>query len=99
LHRSEVDFLSSEIPGEDGLKVIEKQLALRRPATVRDVDGHEVVLLFERWLRGDMGARIKLIRYCQTDILTTYLTAGLLLQKMGFDHPLPDAGDIFSKIA
>jgi len=55
LHRSEVDFLSSEIPGEDGLKVIEKQLALRRPATVRDVDGHEVVLLFERWLRGDMG--------------------------------------------
>jgi len=99
LHRSEVDFLSSEIPGEDGLKVIEKQLALRRPATVRDVDGHEVVLLFERWLRGNMGARIKLIRYCQTDILTTYLTAGLLLQKMGFDHPLPDAGDIFSKIA
>ncbi|MBT3225055.1 MAG: ribonuclease H-like domain-containing protein [Deltaproteobacteria bacterium] len=79
-----------------GLKVIEKQLGLHRPAAIHHVDGHEAVLLFERWQRGDSGARLKLIRYCQTDVLTTYLTAGLLLQKMGFNYPLPTAEDLFA---
>ncbi len=81
-----------------GLKVIEKQLAIRRPATVRNIDGHEAVLLFDRWQRGDSNARIKLIRYCQTDVLATYLTAGRLLKKIGFNFPLPAAEELFEKL-
>ncbi|NQU66215.1 MAG: ribonuclease H-like domain-containing protein [SAR324 cluster bacterium] len=81
-----------------GLKAIEKKMSLQRPAAVRHVDGQEAVLLFSRWQRGDRMARSKLIQYCQTDVLTTYLTAGLLLKEMGFEHPLPTTQALFAKI-
>ncbi|MBU2645733.1 ribonuclease H-like domain-containing protein [bacterium] len=79
-----------------GLKAIERQLGLHRPASVSDVDGQEAVELFDRWQMGDPLARRKLIRYCQTDVLATYLAAGRLLQEMGFDCPLPDAPRLFA---
>lgn len=81
-----------------GLKMIEKQLSVQRPAAVRNVDGQEAVLLFSRWQRGDQEARFKLIRYCQTDVLTTYLTAGLLLNNMGYNLLLPTPEELFRKI-
>ena len=81
-----------------GLKMIEKQLGIRRPASVLNVDGYEAVLLFDRWQSGDSSARIKLIRYCQTDVLATYLTAGRLLQKIGFNYSLPTAAELFENL-
>ena len=81
-----------------GLKAIEKQLAIHRPAAVRSVDGREAVLLFNRWQSGDSSARIKLIRYCQTDVLATYLSAGRLLQKIGIIYPLPTTKELFEKM-
>jgi len=80
-----------------GLKAIEKQLGVSRPKEIQDVDGYEAVLLFERWQRGATDARDKLICYCQSDVLATYLTAGRLLVEMGFNPLLPDPESLFAK--
>jgi len=80
-----------------GLKAIEKQLHLDRPADVRQVDGLEAVMLFHHWQRGDAAAGRKLVRYCESDVLATYLVAGRLLDEMGLDIRLPDASALFSR--
>ncbi len=80
-----------------GLKSIERQLYLRRPEDVRHVDGYEAVLLFERWQAGSTEAGQKLIRYCEIDVLATYLTAGRLLQELGYHLSLPDPELFFTQ--
>lgn len=80
-----------------GLKSIEREMYINRPDDVRNVDGYEAVILFDRWQNGDAAAGRKLIRYCESDVLATYLTAGRLLQEMGYDLSLPDPETLFSQ--
>lgn len=58
-----------------GLKSIEKQFGLKRPAGFEDVDGFEAVRLFNHWQKGSEQAKEKLINYCQLDVLASYLVA------------------------
>lgn len=80
-----------------GLKTIEKQLDLKRPLDVRNIDGYEAVRLFNRWQTGDETAGKKLVRYCESDVLATYLTAGRLLQESGLNLSLPDPDAFFTR--
>ena len=58
-----------------GLKNIEKQFDLFRPAGFEDTDGFEAVRLFNHWQKGSDRAKEKLINYCQLDVLASYLVA------------------------
>lgn len=51
-----------------GQKRIENELGLRFRDKLEDVDGLAAVLLWHRYLRGDMGSLDKLIRYNRADI-------------------------------
>ena len=72
-----------------GLKNIEKQFNLIRPAGFEDVDGFEAVRLFNHWQNGNEKAKDKLINYCQLDVLSSYLVALALmaLKVPGFKQP------------
>lgn len=78
-----------------GLKSIERQLSIVRPSEIQHLDGFEAVLLFERWQAGDDRAGRQLIRYCESDVLATYLTAGRVLQDLGIPIALPDGLECF----
>lgn len=51
-----------------GLKKVEAQLGLERPAEVRGMDGYAAVLLWQRHLKGDAKALDKLIAYNREDV-------------------------------
>ncbi len=74
-----------------GLKQIERLMGIRRPPAVDGIDGLEAVDLFYRWQRGDASARDTLVRYCDTDVLATYLVAERLLRDSGCDVGTSDA--------
>jgi predicted nuclease with RNAse H fold len=51
-----------------GQKAIERSLALNNREGVEDIDGAEAVLLWHRYLRGEVDALRKLIRYNRADV-------------------------------
>lgn len=55
---------------QGGLKSIESQLGMSRPAELKDISGWEAVLLWESWKKGNHKAREQLIQYCQQDVLS-----------------------------
>lgn len=70
-----------------GLKLIEKELHIKRPPDIRSIDGYEAVRLFYDWQEGNLRARNKLVRYCRADVVSTYLVAHDILHRSGI--PLP----------
>lgn len=82
-----------------GLKKIEQELNIQRPAELIGVDGFEAVMLWEQWKeQQDQNAREKLIAYCQADTIATCLVADQLLwQKRLLSKPL-NPQQLFAKI-
>lgn len=73
-----------------GLKRIEREQGLRRPADLEGVDGAEAVWLWRAWSeRGDAAARRLLERYCMADAVMVGLLADRLLARQG----IPVAAD------
>jgi uncharacterized protein YprB with RNaseH-like and TPR domain len=50
-----------------GLKDIEKQLGIVRPAEIKDMRGTEAIQLWGAWKQGDAAAYKKLTTYCKAD--------------------------------
>ena len=74
---------------QHGLKSIERQLAIHRPADLQETDGAEAVYLWQRWRQQrTAAARRKLLRYCAADTIALQKVAALLLQQYGFPQPL-----------
>lgn len=76
-----------------GLKAVESQIGLCRPADLQGVDGAEAVELWTHWLRqGDRGDRDRLVRYCAADAMALRgVTAAVLRQCGGLAAALPAA--------
>lgn len=73
-----------------GLKRIERELGLERPADLEGVGGDDAVRLWQRWdSRRDETALRLLTRYCSADVVALRLVAARLLAQRG--HPVPDA--------
>lgn len=66
-----------------GLKMIEKDMKIKRPEEIAEIDGFEAVELFHRWQCGDEDAKVKLISYCKEDVYSTYLLAQRILTEKG----------------
>jgi len=82
-----------------GLKRIEGELGIERPADLIGVDGAEAVWLWEDWDQdGNRNARNKLIRYCCADVLSLQLLAGKLLHIRGCSGMTPPAVDMWKLI-
>ncbi len=81
-----------------GLKLIERQLGIKRPEEIGDVEGYEAVQLFYDWQDGNKKSRSKLIKYCQADVLSTYLVAGYLVDKLGFSITIQNQEYLFKKL-
>ncbi|HOT43702.1 MAG TPA: ribonuclease H-like domain-containing protein [Spirochaetota bacterium] len=81
-----------------GLKSIEKQLDIRRPPQIEGIDGFEAVDLYYRWQQGDLSSRELLIRYCEADVLATYLVAERILESIGCEIRLTPPESAFRLI-
>ena len=56
-----------------------------------DIDGYEAVILFYMWQSGDAEAKRKLVKYCQTDTLATYLVSlKILIEKNIYIEPVDE---------
>ena len=80
-----------------GLKKIERDLGIRRPARVADIDGLEAVALYYRWQGGDISAGRRLIAYCRADVVSSYLAAALIIRERGMEAPPGDPGELFAR--
>jgi uncharacterized protein len=81
-----------------GLKSIEQEMEIHRPSSIQSVDGLEAVSLFIDWQNGDMDAKERLIRYCQADVLSTYMVAGEIVKQSGISISEIDKADLFASI-
>ncbi len=81
-----------------GLKSIEKLMGIRRPQHIEGIDGFEAVDLYYRWQQGDLSSRELLIRYCEADVLATYLVAERVLSGIGCGIELTPPEEAFSRI-
>jgi hypothetical protein len=71
-----------------GLKRIERELGVERPADLDGVGGDEAVRLWQYWeTRQDPTALRLLTRYCSADVVALPLVAARLLAQRG--HPVP----------
>ena len=79
-----------------GLKKVEIDLGLHRPADVEGVDGLEAVWLWQDWERHqDADARARLLRYCGADALSLRRVAAELLKRKGCPVTPPDAQELW----
>ncbi len=83
---------------EGGLKRIESSLAIKRPVELKGVDGFEAVLLYRRWLKGDLRAKKRLIRYCNADAISTCLVSNTILNRIDPHIELFNSEDLFKQL-
>ncbi len=83
---------------EHGLKSIEKQLGIRRPADLQECNGEEAVWLWQRWQdQRHAAARNKLLRYCAADTIALQAVAVKVLGRYQIAAPRPEPpGDLWS---
>ncbi|UUP18388.1 ribonuclease H-like domain-containing protein [Nitratireductor thuwali] len=86
-------YLCRRVGLTGGQKAIEKVLDLRLRDEIADVDGFAAVLLWHRYLRGDVAALEKLIRYNRADIaamgaIFDHVLARLLIEPDLFEEPV-----------
>jgi len=83
---------------EHGLKSIEGQLGIRRPADLQECDGQEAVWLWQRWQsQGHAAARNKLLRYCAADTIALQAVAAKVLGRYQITAPhLTSPDDLWS---
>lgn len=82
-----------------GLKKIERELGLRRPADLEGLGGAEAVWLWQAWqARGDVQAKRTLERYCSADTVMLQMLAGRLCALQGAAVTLPTESDIWALV-
>lgn len=86
-------YLCRRVGLTGGQKAIERMLDLRLRDEIADVDGFAAVLLWHRYLRGDVAALEKLIRYNRADIagmgaIFDHVLARLLIEPDLFEEPV-----------
>jgi len=64
-----------------GLKDMEKQLGITRSADIKDMRGHEAILLWGAWRNGDLAAYTKLTTYCKADCVNLKEFADAIYRK------------------
>ena len=79
-------YLCRRLGLRGGQKAIEKTLNIRVRDDIGDVDGAAAVLLWHRYLRGDLAALRKLVRYNRADIAAMGTILDLALPRFIF-HP------------
>ncbi|MEK7317150.1 MAG: ribonuclease H-like domain-containing protein [Candidatus Eisenbacteria bacterium] len=71
-----------------GLKAIERDVGMKRPSHLKELDGFDAVQLWYRHLRGDRRALALLVEYAAADVESleplAELAAGALATKLGF---------------
>lgn len=83
-----------------GLKKIEHDMGLVRPADIEGVDGLEAVRLWQRWKRfGESSARRQLLRYCAADVVGLYWVTAQLLYRMGCPVECPPFKEVWTALA
>lgn len=68
LHHIDLMYLCRRVGLTGGQKAIERELGIDMRTGLADVDGFAAVLLWHRYLRGELDALSKLIRYNRADI-------------------------------
>ena len=82
-----------------GLKKIERDLGLRRPADLVGLGGAEAVWLWRAWSEfGDEKARRTLERYCAADTVMLKMLASKLCARQGVEVALPLEGDLWRAV-
>ncbi len=81
-----------------GLKSIEKEMGILRPPQIDGIDGFEAVDLYYRWQQGDAASRNLLVKYCEADVIATYLVAERVLNASGCAIKLTSPEEAFRKI-
>jgi uncharacterized protein YprB with RNaseH-like and TPR domain/predicted nuclease with RNAse H fold/dephospho-CoA kinase len=89
LHQPHFDlrYLAKRAGLSGGQKAIERILGLPQRVNAKDVDGAEAVLLWHRYLRGDLSSLRRLIEYNRHDVLGM---CGILDQVLDRLDPHPD---------
>ena len=65
-----------------GLKHIERELGIDRPATIRNLDGFDAVRLWLAWRQGDAAARESLVTYNRADTENLVVLADRLYEDL-----------------
>lgn len=74
-----------------GLKQVESELGIIRPADLQGVDGADAVWLWLRWRQyKDQAARERLLRYCGADVLALQMVTSRLLSTKGVQVQVPN---------
>lgn len=82
-----------------GLKAIEPQLGVQRPADLRGVDGAEAVRYWLLWKQfGNRRARNLLERYCCADVIALECVTARLLQSLNCGAALPFPAEIWKEL-
>jgi hypothetical protein len=82
-----------------GLKLIEGQLGLRRPADLHGLGGEQAVWLWQVWERERvLWARRTLERYCAADTVVLKLLAAELLTAHGCGATVPEAEALWTHV-
>lgn len=81
-------YLCRRVGLKGGQKAIENELGLSFRDELKDIDGFAAVLLWHRYLRGDLEALKTLIRYNRADIAAMGAIFDCTLSKLVFDPDL-----------
>ncbi len=65
-----------------GLKGVERKAGIRRPRSVRELDGFDAVILWHEYQRGRRSALDRLIAYTRQDVLNLAPLAKLVAERM-----------------
>ena len=79
-------YLCRRVGLKGGQKAIEKELNIRVRDDLADVDGAAAVVLWHRYMRGDVAALRKLVRYNRADIAAMGAILDLTVPRFAF-HP------------
>jgi uncharacterized protein YprB with RNaseH-like and TPR domain/predicted nuclease with RNAse H fold len=83
-------WLTRKLGMKGGLKAIEEELGLRRPAEIEELTGYDATVLWAKHLRGDKGALASLIQYNTEDVV--HLKA---IMEVAYDRLSKQTGELF----
>lgn len=92
-------WLCHHVGWRGGLKKIERELGLRRPADLEGLGGAEAVWLWRAWSQaGDVRSRRTLERYCAADTVSLKRLAAQLCAERGLRVAVPEAEELWRLI-
>lgn len=79
-------FASHRLGIKGGLKRLEAHFGIRRGDAIVGMDGHDAVMLWRRYLKGDEKALELLVEYNEADTRNLYLLAEILYNLLSQEH-------------